>query len=84
MISRALIQDRRLSAISIGLMAKILSNSDDFFLNVSHLKHVSKLTKTQFYRAWNELQEYQYIIQRKVDGKGTWHYIVNENSSPIA
>ncbi len=83
MISRALTQDKRLSAISIGLMAIILSNNDDFVLNVSRLKRVSKLTKTQFYNAWNDLQEYQYIIQRKVDGKGTWHYIINENSSHV-
>ena len=83
MISRALTQDNRLTAISIGLMAIILSNRDEFILNVSHLKRVSKLTKTQFYSAWNDLQEYQYIIQKKVDGKGTWHTIINENSTPV-
>jgi len=83
MISRALTQDKRLSAISIGLMAIILSNSDEFILNASHLKRVSKLTKTQFYKAWHELQECQYLIQKRVDGKGTWHYIINENPSPV-
>ncbi len=78
MISRSLVKDNRLSASAIGLMSIILSNRDDFILNVSHLKRVSQLTKTQFYKAWNTLQEYQYIIQ-KINGTGSWHYIVNEN-----
>ena len=76
-ISRALIQDDRLSAIAVGLMVIILSNNDSFVLNVGHLKKVSKLTKTQFYKAWDSLQEYQYVVQRK-SGKNSWHYIVNE------
>lgn len=76
-ISRALIQDDRLSAIAVGLMVLILSNNDSFVLNVGHLKKVSKLTKTQFYKAWDSLQEYQYVLQRK-SGKNSWHYIVNE------
>jgi hypothetical protein len=77
-ISRALTQDRRLSAISIGLMTIILSNSNDFHLNVRYLKNVSRLTRTQFYKAWNELQEYQYVIQKQ-EGKNSYHYIINEN-----
>ena len=77
-ISRSLVQDKRLSAIAVGLMTIILSNSDNFKLNVSYLKQVSQLTKTQFYNAWNDLQKYQYVIQKKV-GKGSWHYIINED-----
>ena len=77
-ISRSLVQDKRLTAIAVGLMVKILSNSDNFVLNASYLKQVSQLTKTQFYKAWNDLQKYQYVIQKKV-GKGSWHYIVNED-----
>jgi len=77
-ISRSLIQDRRLSALAVGLMAIILSNSDNFILNVGHLKKVSQLTKTQFYKAWNALQEYQYVILKQ-SGKNTWHHIINED-----
>lgn len=76
-INRFLVQDTRLTAIAVGLMAIILSNNDSYVLYAGHLKKVSRLTKTQFQKAWNDLQEYQYVIQKK-SGKNSWHYIINE------
>ena len=77
-ISRSLVQDRSLSAIAIGLMSIILSNNDSFTIKVGYLKMVSKLTRTQFYNAWNDLQKYQYVIQKQ-SGKNSYHYIINED-----
>ena len=81
-ISRALVQDPRLTAISVGLMTIILSNNDSFILNVSHLKRVCGLTRKQFYDAWNQLQQYQYIVQHR-DGQHSYQYIINENPNQL-
>ena len=81
LISNQLIKDSRLNAIAIGLMTLILSNNDTYIINVGTLKIQSGLTRTQFYNAWNLLQEYQYVIQHR-DGKSSWQYIINEDVSP--
>jgi len=78
-ISRKLLQDKRLSVIAIGLMCMILSNNDKYIINVANLKISSKLTRKQFYDAWNKLQELQYVIQSRT-GKNTYNFIINEKA----
>lgn len=82
-ISSRLITDKRLTAISVGLMCQILNNSDLYIINVAVLKSRSGLTKTQFYHAWNSLQEYQYVIQQR-KGKNSYEYIINENGDSLS
>lgn len=77
-ISVKLLMDERLSFSAKGLMCFILNNKDTFPLSITYLKKASKLSRKQFYDAWNSLQEYKYIILHN-NGKRSWSIIVNEN-----
>ncbi len=80
-VSNQLLRDKRLNVSAIGLMCAILSNSDTYIINSTYIKRMSGLTRTQFYKAWDQLKSCQYIIEKQT-GKGSWDYIINKYTNP--
>lgn len=77
-LSQKLLQDDRLSSTELGIMVRILSNCDTFVLNACHIQRTSKLTDTQFKKAWNRLKELGYLKNSRIQGGYSW--TVNEES----
>jgi len=73
-ISNQLINDERLSDCEVGIMVRILTNSDEWIINKEHLAKKSLMTKGSFTSAWKKLIEFGYIKQNKVKGKGKVYY----------
>lgn len=80
-ISNQLINDERLSDCEVGIMVRILTNSDEWIINKEHLAKKSLMTKGSFTSAWKKLIEFGYIKQNKVKGKGKvyYEYEITEN-----
>jgi hypothetical protein len=66
-----------LPIIELGIMIKILSNSDDWIINKLYLQKNSGLGRVQFSRAWNNLVKLGYITEQPI--QGGWLYIITEN-----
>lgn len=62
-ISNALINDRRLSSKAIGLMGYLLSNNDDYKLNIRDIERHSKDKRTAIKNTINELIKFGYIVK---------------------
>lgn len=76
-ISNIILRDTRLNITAIGLMAYILSNSDDYHINLTYIKKKCMISKKQFTVAWDQLQQYHYVII-EYKGNHKWHYIIDE------
>ena len=65
-ISNILIADSRLSDTEVGVMVRILANSDDWIINKDYQKRKSLLTRGSFNTAWRNLITCGYIEQIKI------------------
>ena len=65
-ISNALINDKRLSDAEVGIMVRILANSDDWIINKDYHQKKSLLTRGSFNTVWRNLIVYGYIEQTKI------------------
>ncbi len=80
-VSNELIKDRRLTDEELGLMIRILNNSDGYVFNSTYFqKHVSSQGENRYYKSLKHLQELGYIV--KIPKQGGIDWIINE--VPIA
>lgn len=64
-ISNRLICDQKLSDTEVGIMVRILANSDDWIINKEYQQKRSLLTRGTFNTAWRNLVANGYIVQTK-------------------
>ncbi|MBN2835295.1 MAG: hypothetical protein JXR48_10045, partial [Candidatus Delongbacteria bacterium] len=81
-ISNEIIKDQRLSDEELGLMIRILNNSESYVFNSSYFQaHVSSLGERRYYKSLKHLQELGYIIKKPKQGGIDW--IINEVPSNV-
>lgn len=76
LIAQKLLNDDRLSVIEVGIMVRILKNSDDFVLNITYQQKQSGIGRIQFDNAIKHLIELGYLHKEKVGLSYSW--TVNE------
>ena len=65
-ISNRLICDQKLSDTEVGIMVRILANSDDWIISKEYQQKRSLLTRGNFNTAWRNLVANGYIEQTKI------------------
>jgi hypothetical protein len=80
-ISNKLVNDDRLTATAKGIMLMILSNSDNYVLNISYIQKISGVGEVHFQTNINKLKELGYLIKSRI--QGGYHWIINESPRPV-
>ena len=79
-VSHAITRGSDLSVPAIGLITKLLSNTDDFIIYKEAEQRRSGIGEKSFMKAWSELVEKGFIIAKRYNNKHTaWEYtIIND------
>lgn len=80
-ISNKLIQDTRLNVYELGIMLKILSNSDDYVLHTTYLAKQVGISQGKFNKAIKHLISIGYINKEQI--QGGWLWTINEIPIPL-
>lgn len=75
-ISNCLINDNRLNVIDIGIMTKLLSNSDSYVFNSEYfLKSISGVNKKLYRDSIRKLQSFGYLQKKRIQDGVIWTVI---------
>lgn len=80
-VSNQLIKDERLTIIEVGIMVKLLSNSDGWIFNSSYFKTTLGIGKDLYFKSIKHLVELGYINKIRYQGGVRW--IINETPNFI-
>lgn len=80
-ISNRLIQDTRLNVYELGIMLKILSNSDEYVLHTTYLAKQVGISQGKFNKAIKHLISIGYINKEHI--QGGWLWTINEIPNPL-
>ncbi len=76
-ITNTLINDSRLTVVELGLMIKILSNSENYIFNSVYTQQTSGIGKDKYNQSLKKLISLGYI-SKKAKNKGGWLWVINE------